>query len=370
MNNAVYGTFVPVYFNKIGFTNSEIGLLLSLGPLVAILAQPLWGTATDRAKTKNSILLLLLAGSATCMIIFPLSSYFWFVLVMICIFMFFQTPVYALGDAITLEALDKRGKGNFSQIRIAGTIGFALISVLFGFAAKNQIEWLFPVNMAVFIICFLLVLRFPVVAGHQSYGTKLPMWTLFRYRKLMLYLTICFILHVTLGYYYAFFPLYLYELGGDSSWVGWSMLVSSFSELPFLLLSVYIFKRVSISWILLGAGVAAALRWYLLAIIENPLWVIFTQALHGLIFIVLTVTMAIFINREVPKELKASGQTLHALLCIGLARTIGSFAGGVASDAYGLREVFLYNAYLATACVVVFACVFWAQRRQTLVTHS
>ncbi|WP_258881283.1 hypothetical protein [Paenibacillus sp. sptzw28] len=38
MGNAIYGTFLPLYFNNIGFSPSQIGTLLSLGPLVAILA--------------------------------------------------------------------------------------------------------------------------------------------------------------------------------------------------------------------------------------------------------------------------------------------------------------------------------------------
>lgn len=363
MNNAVYGTFVPVYFEDVGFSNTQIGLLLSVGPLVAVLAQPIWGTLSDRARTKNSVLLLLLGGSALCMLLFPLSVNYIFVLILICVFMFFQTPVYAVGDAITLEVLDRRGIGNFSHIRMAGTFGFAIMSVLFGLIARDHIDWLFPVNLGVFALCMLMVLGFPRVEGHQSHGQKMHMGMLLRNRKLMLYLTFCFVLHATLGFYYGFFPLYFQELGADSAWVGWSMLISSLSEIPFLLLSVYLFKRIPIQYILLGAGVATAFRWYLYSVIENPIWVFPAQALHGVIFIVLTVTMAIFINREVPPELKASGQTLHALLCLGVARMIGSFVGGIASDAYGMKEVFFYNSLVAAVCVGVFALIFLWQAK-------
>lgn len=362
MNNAVYGTFVPVYFESVGFTHTQIGLLLSLGPLVALLAQPLWGTVSDRARTKNSVLLLLLAGCAFCMAVFPLSASFVFVLVMICLFMFFQTPVYAVGDAITLEILDRRGGGNFSHIRMAGTFGFAVMSVVFGWMARGHIEWLFPVNLAVFAACMLLLVRIPRVEGHQSRGQKMHMGMLFRNRKLVLYLAMCFILHMTLGFYYSFFPLYFQELGADSAWVGWSMLISSFSEIPFLLLSAYLFRNVPIPYILLGAGAMTALRWFLYSIVENPLWVFPIQLLHGLIFIVLTVTMAIFINREVPPELKASGQTLHALLCLGVARVVGSLAGGAAGDVFGLKNVFFYCSLVAAACVAVFAVIFLRER--------
>jgi len=359
MSNAVYVPFVPVYFESIGFSNTQIGILLSLGPIVALLAQPVWGTVSDRARTKNGALLLMLAGCAVSMAVFPLSAGFVFVMVMICLFMFFQTPVFAVGDAITLEILDRRGGGNFSHVRMAGTIGFAVMAVAFGWVAREgRVDWMFPVNTAVYLACMLLVARIPRVAGHQYGGRKMHMGMLFRYRRLMLYLALCFVLHVTLGYYYAFFPLYFQELGADSAWIGWSMLISALSEVPFLLWAARVYNRVPIPWILLGAGAVTAVRWMLYSIVENPLWVFPIQAMHGLILVVLTVTMAIFINREVPPELKASGQTLHALLCLGIARVIGSFLGGVAGDAYGLKKVFFYNGLAAAVCVAVFAVIF------------
>lgn len=136
------------------------------------------------------------------------------------------------------------------------------------------------------------------------------------------------------------------------------MVLSSLSEVPFLLLAGKIFQRVRIHYILFGAGIAAALRWYLFSVIHDPYWTIPVQVLHGLIFIVLSVTMATVINREVPDELKASGQTLNALMCLGIARLIGSYAGGEASEIWGMRDVFMYNAVLAVGCIVVFAVLF------------
>src|SRR5690606_11506214 len=195
-------------------------------------------------------------------------------------------------------------------------------------------------------------------AGHQKQGRRIRIWILFRNRKLVFYLTVNFVVHITLGYYYTFFPLYFQELGGSSAWLGWSMVISSLSEVPFLLLAGKIFQRVRVHYILLGAGAAAALRRYLFSAIHDPYWTIPVQVLHGLIFIVLSVTMATVINREVPDELKASGQTLNALLCLGVARLIGSYAGGEASEVWGMRDVFLYNAVLTVLCIAVFAVLF------------
>ncbi|NIK75299.1 PPP family 3-phenylpropionic acid transporter [Paenibacillus castaneae] len=362
--NAVYGTFLPLYFQDIGFSALQIGTLLSFGPFVAILAQPLWGALGDRARTKNFILLILLAGCGISMILYPLSNHFTYLLIMICIFTFFQTSIFAISDTITLEVLDKRKMGSFGHIRMGGTIGFAIMSLVFGIISKNHIGSLFAVYSSIIVVCFLLVLKFPSVEGHQSQGRKMSILVLFRNRMLMVYFGINFILQITLGYYYAFFPMYFRELGGDNVLLGWSMVISSLSEVPFLLFADKIFKRVRIPYILLGAACFTALRWYLFSVIETPIWALPVQALHGLIFIVLTVTMATYINKEVPKELKASGQTFNGLMNLGVARIIGSLAGGIATTSFGLRRVFMYNSIIALVCVAVFAMFFWRMRNR------
>lgn len=274
---------------------------------------------------------------------------------------FFQTSIFAISDAITLEELDKQKRWSFGGIRLGGTFGFAIMSFAFGYLAKMNINYLFPVFAAVMLVSLLLLTRFPKISGYQSAGSKMQVWVLFKNRKLMIYLGINLVLQITLGYYYSFFPIYFRELGADNVMIGWSMVISSLSEIPFLLFANRLMERVRLTHILLISSFAAALRWICFSFTENPYWVLPAQALHGLIFIVLTVTMAMYINREVPKELKASGQTLNGLLSLGVARIIGSFFGGFASEAYGMRSVFLFNAWIALACS---ACIIWVTIRE------
>lgn len=370
MGNAVYGTYLPVYFQSIGATPTQIGTLLSMGPLVAVLAQPLWGSVGDRAKTKNSVLAALIIGSGAVILFFPLSTWFVYLLCMVCLFTFFQTSISAISDAITLEELEKHKKWSFGPIRLGGTIGFAIMSLAFGFIAKQDIRYLFPVYACIMLIALLLLTRFPSISGYQSAGNKMQIWVLFKNRKLMTYMGISVVLQMTLGYYYTFFPVYFRQMGGDSVLLGWSMVISSLSEIPFLLFAQRILRRIRIPHILLISGVAAALRWFSFYFTDNPLWVLPAQVLHGLIFIVLSVTLAMYINQEVPKELKASGQTFHGLLSIGVSRIIGSFAGGFAIEAFGMRNVFLYNAWIAVACCVVILLVAAKEKRTAAATLS
>lgn len=142
MGNAVYGTFLPVYLKHIGLSQASIATLLSFGPLVAILAQPIWGSIGDRSENKNKVLQMLLLGSAVSALLFPLSNTYVYLLLIICLTTFFQTSIYPLSDAITLEYLSQT-KWAFGPIRLAGTIGFALMSVACGVIAQKHIDSIF-----------------------------------------------------------------------------------------------------------------------------------------------------------------------------------------------------------------------------------
>ncbi|TDF93304.1 MFS transporter [Paenibacillus piri] len=359
MANAVYGTFIPVYFQSVGITPAQIGSLLSIGPLIALFAQPVWGSLGDRAKSKNSVLRALIIGTGLIILLFPVSSQFYYLLVMVCLFTFFQTSIGPISDAITLEQLDKQKRWSFGPIRLGGTIGFAAMSLFFGWIAKNHIDFIFIVYALIMFVSVMLLSQFPSATRFRSADRKMNIAVLFKHRKLMIYMGINLVLHTMLGYYYSFFPVYFHDIGGSSLLLGWSMVISAVSEIPFLLFSGRIMKRFKVIHILLVAGIASTLRWFAFSLTDNPYWVLPAQVLHGLIFIVLSVTMAMYINQEVPAELKASGQTLNALVSAGIARIAGSFFGGLAIEAYGIKPIFYFNGWLAAACTgfIVWLCL-------------
>ncbi len=365
MGAAVFGTFIPVYLHNTGFSQPQIGVLLGLGPFIAMLGQPIWGSMADRSKKKNDVLKILILGSALTALLFPISDQYLYCLILISVITFFQSSIPAISDAITLEELDKQTKWSFGMIRMGGTIGFAIMSVGFGTLARENTDSMFAVYAIIMAIAFLLVLRMPSVAGYPRGERKTRIWVLFRNKKLLMYLGLSFVIQATLGYYYTFFAIHLQEMGGSNALIGWSMVISSLSEIPFLLFANKLLKRVKIHYILIGAALASSARWFLFYKISSPYWTLPVQGLHGLTFIVLSVTMAIYINKEMPAEWKASGQTLYGLISLVGARIIGSLLGGFVSGIIGVKLVFLYNSILSLAAVIVFGlCVYeWKRIR-------
>lgn len=362
MANAIYGTFVPVYLSNIGYGQTAIGALLALGPFIAMIAQPIWGVAGDRAKTKNVILQILLLGSAISIIIYPLSNGFYYIAFIMGLYTFFQTSIAPLSDAITLEYIDKT-RWKFGTIRMAGTIGFAIMSVLAGIIAKKNINAIFILCFGVIMLNFAISFLLPKIKGYQYNAPKVSIWELFKNHELVLLMIFNLIIQTTLGFYYAFFPIYFKEIGGDNALLGWAMFISSISEIPFLLFADKILKKLGTERTLLASGTVAAVRWLLLHFVNDPYIVLPLQLLHGLIFIVFSFAMATYINKEVPKELRASGQTVNGLIGLGLSRILGSILGGALSDMVGIKQVFLYDSLFAFGAVLMFGLIFTIRSR-------
>ena len=357
MANAIYNTFFPVYLSSAGFSKTATGTLLALGPFVAFAAQPIWGLAGDRAASKNSILKTLIIGSAAAILLYPLSNNFLYILAVIIVFSIFQSSIGPLSDAITLESLEPT-RWKFSRIRLAGTLGFALMSVTAGIVARQNIKSIFILYFAIAMIGFFSVFLLPRVTGHQSEGNRVPIWHMFKNSELVILIAFNFIIQLTFGFYYSFFAIYYRQLGADNVMLGWAMFITSTSEIPFLLFADRILARLGIRLTLIASAFVISIRWLLLFLITDVYAILAINATHGITFIVFSFCLTTFISRNVPKELSASGQTMNALLCMGLARIIGSVVGGVFSDMLGIRQVFLYTSLIDLAAVFIFGIIF------------
>ena len=60
----VYQNYISKYFGAQGLTDGEIGVLMAAPPLISLIAQPVWGTLGDRARSKNAVFRLMYVASA------------------------------------------------------------------------------------------------------------------------------------------------------------------------------------------------------------------------------------------------------------------------------------------------------------------
>jgi PPP family 3-phenylpropionic acid transporter len=350
----VLSTFLPLFLDQRGFSPSRIGTLLAIGPFVGLVAQPIWGTAGDRSRSKNLILMILFAGAGLTSLLLYIPMGFMVAAVAMGIFFFFQISIIPTHDALTLEFLDRRG-WRFGPVRLAGSIGYSVMAVIAGLLVTVNLDFTFIIFCLLCLAGSGVTALLPPVPGHQHQGRRVSFTALLGNRELMALLSCSTVICVTFFYHFAFFPLYYAQMGADPSLLGWAIFVSSLPEVVLLLLADRMFERIGAQGMVILAGAVLTVRWLLMFWVRSPYVVLAVQLLHGVTFILILFAVTFFINRAVRPELKASGQALNGVMISAAARIVGSIAGGFLSEKIGMRTMYLYCAFLAAGTTVVFA---------------
>ncbi len=354
MTNSVFQSFMSLYYADIGLNNTQIGTINALIAAVSVFSMQLWGAFGDRAKVRNRLLCSMCVSAGLIMLSVTINSAFIWVLSVICLFSSFYTSIQPMGDSIVLTSLDKENRP-FGPVRMAGGLSFAVVAAGFGYVveAAGSVSAVY-VTAGMCFVTALSALYMPRVSGGTAIRRTGGMLGMFKNRELLILFALMVPLQITYGYFYAFFsPLLRDDLGGGA-YVGWAYFISSVCEVPFLLNSDRLFKRLGAGRLMCVSALFMSVRWLIVASTSSPVVAMLSQALHAMGFIVITVTVSKYVQATVPESQKASGQLLVSVFGFGIARVIGYFGGGVMSDLSSRQHVFYLCAGICIACLAVF----------------
>ncbi len=134
------GTFVPywgIYLQSQNFSLVNIGILLSLFQISRIFAPNFWGWLADHTGHRVKwIKLTSLLGLISFIGIFWAKGFFWIFLIMSALSLFTSSTL-PLAESLTLAHLANTN-GHYSRIRLWGSIGFIVASLLLGYLINLQ----------------------------------------------------------------------------------------------------------------------------------------------------------------------------------------------------------------------------------------
>ncbi|MCB1282476.1 MAG: MFS transporter, partial [Salinibacterium sp.] len=110
----------------VGLSKGRIGTVMAVIPLAGIIAQPLWGAASDQSGRRREIMVLLSLGGAVCLVILGRAESFGTVLAVALFMSIFVTALVPLLTASTFAAMGTRSRAAFGSVRLWGTLGFLL----------------------------------------------------------------------------------------------------------------------------------------------------------------------------------------------------------------------------------------------------
>jgi len=354
---AFYGPYLNLFLSEKGFNNTQIGLTVSLSTLALLVAQPFWGLVSDKARYKNTILIILILGSIFISYLFPRVHGHWILVLMVTLNAVFYYPIMPLSDNLALEYLNNK-KWNFGQVRAGGTLGFSLTVIAAGFLINDQYTRIFYYVIFTLLITLVISFTLPRVHGHRRGLDRAPIKMIFKNQTLvcLLFYYLAFSLGTSL--FFSFYPIYYISIGGKSSFIGIMLFFTAMSELPFFFFADKLIKKFGVYPMILAAGVFTSIRWFLFYVSANPVFILSASLLHGVGFVTISYTIATHINTNVPKELRATGQTMVALILAFFSRILFGYIGGILCDRFGVVPMLLAASIMTIAATIIFAVWF------------
>ncbi|MFA9380090.1 MAG: MFS transporter [Acetanaerobacterium sp.] len=363
---AVFTTYLNLYLNDIGFCKAQMGSITSISTLLILITQPLWGIASDRTKNKNVILSVLFMGCAVLSLAFYINTSYIYVLVVISLFWVFYSPCIPLQDNMTLETLEKRAsRFDFGHIRIGGTIGYAVTALVVGYLIHDSYKQIFYIVCIAMICCFFFIRSIEPVEGNRR-GKKHSYKEILKNKAILCLVFFNLMFSLGSSIFNSYYPLYFASIGGNSTFIGLLMFVCAISEIPLWIFVGRIVNKIGYARLMVIAGVITSLRWLLLYIVTDPILIILVNLTHGMGFVSFNYCILVYINNNVPKDLRATGQTVNALTIIIFTKVIGGYLIGYASDVFGVQNMMLLAGITTISATVIFIAWYRGIRRKTV----
>ena len=348
---AFIGMFAPywsLYLQSIHFNAIEIAILMSVQPVMRVLAPTVWGWLADHTGKR----LLVVQIAATLSAVFYLGVFmttrFWGMMLVLGLMSFFWSATMPLVEATTLSYLGKRSAG-YGRLRSWGSIGFIVSVVGLGYAFDHiAIAWLLWAGL----ICELGILIFSrqlpetsVVAHHTDQQSIRHI--LLQPRVLALF-GACFLMAAAHGPYYTFFSIYLVEHGYAKSAVGGLWALGVICEIGVFFLMPRLTLRYGFNRILLFSFGLAVLRFLLIGWgVDWLVLLLIAQLLHAATFGAYHAASVGLVHEFFQGRHQSKGQALFGSLTYGAGGVLGGLASGPIWMHFGASVLYSCSAVLA-----------------------
>ncbi|HEY9210529.1 MAG TPA: MFS transporter [Methylotenera sp.] len=342
------GAFVPywgLYLQSEKFSAADIGILMSLFQISRIFAPNFWGWLADHTgKRAQWIRLTAFLGLCGFIAVFWAHGFFWMFFVMAALSLFTSSTL-PLAESLTLAHLATTN-GHYSRIRMWGSLGFIVAAVILGFmidsAGIASLLWfLLIVQVSLFVLSY--TLPEPTVAPHEH--DHFSIWQVIKQPNVIALLVGCSLMVTAHGVLYNFYSIYLSEHGYSKGAIGLLWSVGVICEIAIFMLMPKIMARFSLKAILLTSLVLAVIRFTLIGVSVDNLWmIIFAQTLHAATFGSFHAASVEVVTQFFKGRHQAKGQAIYNSVAYGVGGAIGGIAGGYALQYLGGQQTFVLAA--------------------------
>ena len=354
---ASLGALLPfwgLYLQARGFSPAEIGELMAVIMVTKLIAPNILGWISDHTGLRMPIVRFASLLSALCFVGVFFAEGFWsLALVMMC-FSFFWNASLPQFEAVTMSHLKERIQ-DYSRVRLWGSVGFILSVVLLGLLLDLKGVELVPlVVLTLFIGIFLNSLVVPEQgAEHPPEGQGSIMLVLRRPEVIAL-LLVTFLMQASHSTYYAFYSIYMEDIGYSSTAIGELWALGVVAEVVLFLFMHRLLPRWGARRVLIVSLAIAVVRWILVGLTPDNLpLVLLAQLMHAATFGTFHAAAIHLIHHYFVGRHQGRGQALYSSISFGAGGAFGSLLSGYLWTGIGPQATYLVAAGYALLAVIV-----------------
>ncbi|WP_316364627.1 MFS transporter [Candidatus Thiodiazotropha sp. CDECU1] len=354
---ASLGALIPfwgLYLQARDFTPVEIGELMAVIMVTKLIAPNIWGWIGDHTGHRMPIVRLASLLSLACFLGVFIADGFWpFALVMM-LFSFFWNASLPQFEAVTMSYLREQIQ-RYSLIRLWGSIGFILTVVALGIMLDQWGVVVIPYFVLILFLGIfansLLVPEKEAVMPEHDQGSIMQV---LRRGEVIAFLLVCFLMQASHSTYYAFYSIYMEEVGYSSSFIGQLWALGVIAEVGLFLVMHRLLHRWGARRVLIISLGIAVVRWILVGSAPDNLFlVLLAQVMHAATFGTFHAAAIHLVHHYFVGRHQGRGQALYSSVSFGAGGAFGSLLSGYLWSGIGAAATFWIAAAYALLAVVI-----------------
>jgi nucleoside transporter len=373
------GTFLG---NNLSATGAETGMAYSTQSWGAIIAPFIIGLIADRFFNAEKILGVLHLIGAVLMYQMSQATDFAVFYPYVLGYMIAYMPTLALVNSIAFNQMKDPSK-DFPLVRVFGTLGWIIAGWIISFAFKwdsmenignGLLSNTFMMTAIASAILGIFSFALPKTPPSQTKGEKvsisdilgLDALKLLKDRNFLVFFLASVLICIPLAFYYQNLSPFLTESGVENS-TAWAS-AGQISEVLFMLLLPFFFKKFGFKKTILFGMLAWALRYLLFAYGNSGelfAMIVMGIVLHGICYDFFFVSGQIYTDSKAGEKVKSAAQGLITLATYGVGMLVGFFVAGKITDTNLLadsghlwKSIWTFPALFAAGVMVLFAVFF------------
>ncbi len=364
----VISSFCSAYLLDIGYSNSEIGIILAVASVVSVFMQPALANIADRSKKLDAIGVAEI--SALCMMLLELGMFIinrktlalWVIYVLV---MAWELALQPLFNSLARRLSETGHKINFGVCRSGGSLAYAIFTAILGTFVEKYGTGILPGTGVAFLALLLGVLlitgrtfrRAMAEKGGSKITTsettpeeaveEIDLKTFIKRNKLFILLNVFIMILFFQNTITNNFMFQVVEgVGGNSEDMGRIFGVMAFVEIPGLFFFDAIHKRFSCSTLLKFASVNFTLKLLTMYLANSVLMIYAAHFFHIFAFSIFLAGIVQFINEIMDRGEAVRGQAVYTT-AITIGGVFANIIGGIILDASGPKLMLLVSTVLA-----------------------